>query len=137
MMVVEYDEVELDYCTECSGTWFDRGELMLLFAGIDTDAHGLRPEQISSLPEAKTSEAQRKCPICHHKMRKLLVGPDKSVLIDACPDGHGLWFDDGETVALAQQVADAEEEAPREVLRFMGTVFHKRATPVDKEGEQE
>ncbi len=135
MMVVEYDEIELDHCVQCEGTWFDRGELMLLFQGIDRDEHGLRPEQIAALPAAETDEVPRRCPVCRRKMRKLLVGPRKNVLIDACPEGDGLWFDSGETVALAQQVADAVAGADREVLRFMGRVFRKREAPGDEEGE--
>jgi Zn-finger nucleic acid-binding protein len=31
-LVVEYDGVELDHCASCGGTWFDAGELALLFA---------------------------------------------------------------------------------------------------------
>ena len=30
MIVVEYHDIELDYCTTCQGVWFDYGELELL-----------------------------------------------------------------------------------------------------------
>ena len=30
MIVLELDEVEVDYCTECEGIWLDEGELELL-----------------------------------------------------------------------------------------------------------
>ena len=29
MVIVEYDDIELDYCTACKGVWFDAGELEL------------------------------------------------------------------------------------------------------------
>ena len=30
MLVVEYHNIELDYCNSCKGVWFDYGELELL-----------------------------------------------------------------------------------------------------------
>ena len=30
MIVLEMDEVEVDYCTECEGIWLDAGELEIL-----------------------------------------------------------------------------------------------------------
>ena len=30
MFVVEYKQIELDYCHTCKGVWFDAGELELL-----------------------------------------------------------------------------------------------------------
>jgi len=30
MIVVEYQNIELDYCNSCKGVWFDSGELELL-----------------------------------------------------------------------------------------------------------
>jgi len=31
MIDVEYHQIELDYCTNCHGVWFDAEELGLLF----------------------------------------------------------------------------------------------------------
>ena len=31
MIVVEHEHIELDYCPDCAGVWFDAGELDLLF----------------------------------------------------------------------------------------------------------
>ncbi len=129
MMVVEYDSVELDHCVRCEGTWFDRGELSLLLEGIDPGRHGLAPEDLDSLPEAETTEHARRCPICRRKMRKLLVGPDRNVLIDACPRADGLWFDSNEVAELAQQVLDAASGPTGQAIKFMGRVFRKQDSP--------
>jgi Zn-finger nucleic acid-binding protein len=32
MIVVEYQQIELDYCGSCRGVWFDNGELELLLS---------------------------------------------------------------------------------------------------------
>lgn len=93
MIVLELDEVEVDYCTECQGIWLDAGELELLL-GAAAGAESL----IKSFQTAKTDEKRRNCPICMRKMDKVHVGniDGKQDLIDRCGHHHGLWFDRGE-----------------------------------------
>jgi Zn-finger nucleic acid-binding protein len=137
MMVVEYEKVEVDHCVQCEGTWFDRGELALLFDDLDASAYGLLPEQIAALTEAATQEKPRKCPICHEKMRKVHVGPLSNILIDVCPQGDGLWFDDMEVAALAQQIIDTGSVASDKAIAFLGKVFLGSEVSEQAEGETE
>ncbi|MFC1934835.1 zf-TFIIB domain-containing protein [Chloroflexota bacterium] len=114
MIVVEHEQIELDYCTVCSGVWFDSGELELML------------ERILSLPVAATTEKKRKCPICRRKMKKVLVGEAPEILIDACPAGDGLWFDGGEVIQLIPQCAgkpcgDSDDQG--RMLTFLGETF--------------
>lgn len=135
MLVVEYDGVEIDHCVQCEGTWFDRGELALLFDELGARAQGLMPEQLDALPEAQTKEEKRRCPICRKKMRKVLIGPEGKVLIDACPRQDGLWFDDTEVAELAQQVIDTGSGVSEKAIEFMGRVFHRTEASEKAEGE--
>ena len=93
MIVLELDEVEVDYCTECEGIWLDEGELELLL-GTAARAEVL----LESFQTAEADEKKRKCPICLRKMDKVHVGDidGKQELIDRCGHNHGLWFDRGE-----------------------------------------
>ena len=93
MIVLELDEVEVDYCTDCEGIWLDAGELELLLG----DAAGTE-SLLRSFQAANTPETKRKCPICLRKMDKVLVGSEgtSQELIDRCGHNHGLWFDRGE-----------------------------------------
>jgi len=59
---VEYDKIELDYCSRCHGIWFDRGELELL---LDTLTRGATRELVNSLmqlPQQKASEKKQEMP---------------------------------------------------------------------------
>jgi len=101
---VEYDKIELDYCSTCHGIWFDRGELELL---LDTLTRGTARELVNGLmqrQDKKVSEKSRKCPICRRKMRKIDIGSGREILIDVCNAGHGLWFDGGESGAFIEQL---------------------------------
>jgi Zn-finger nucleic acid-binding protein len=137
MLVVEYDRIELDFCVRCEGTWFDRGELALLFADSETKSYGLQPEQIAALPDAQTDEERRKCPACGKKMRKVLLGPEHRVLIDACPQGDGLWFDDSEVGQLAREIRETGAGLSGRALAFMGRMFQEQEGPEPAEGETE
>ncbi|MFO7652600.1 MAG: zf-TFIIB domain-containing protein [Candidatus Krumholzibacteriia bacterium] len=138
-LVVEHDGVELDHCSECGGTWFDSGELALLFAGEpsggshaggpDPESLGMwvNPERIAALPDAAGDEKPRRCPICRTRMRKVNIGPSNRVLIDACPRGHGLWFDDTEVATLAADLSAAVGELPRRAAAFLGDTVGEAA----------
>ena len=134
MIVVEYEGVELDHCVECGGTWFDRDELGLLFEDVGPAARALLPLGAESLPEAPAHEKRRRCPLCRKKMRKVLVGPAHDILIDVCPRGEGLWFDDAEVAELADEVVAALPDAHGKAIQFMGRVMQGRR-PREEEGE--
>jgi Zn-finger nucleic acid-binding protein len=125
MIVMEYEGVELDHCVECGGTWFDKDELELLFEGLGEDVRKLLPTEAEKLPEAPTHEKRRRCPLCRKKMQKVLIGPKSDILIDVCPRGEGLWFDDTEVAALADEVLGSIPGVPGQAIDFMGRVFRK------------
>ncbi len=99
MIVLELDEVEVDYCPDCAGIWLDAGELELLLG----DA-GQARAVLESFAVAETDEIPRKCPICRKKMEKVRVGAadGRRELLDRCKKEHGLWFDRGELQAVLE-----------------------------------
>ena len=135
MFVFELEGVELDRCAGCEGTWFDRGELILLFEEFGEAARALSPEKIDALPAAETAEQPRACPICRKTMRKLRLGDAPPVLVDQCPRGHGLWFDRDEVADLTRGLVDKMPEAPARALDFMGRAFELAAGPDPEQGE--
>lgn len=126
MIAVEHEHIELDYCMECSGVWFDAGELELLLEPLEIEDHILSLDSILTSTEAKSAEKKRRCPICHKKMKKTTVGHEPEVLIDACSYGDGLWFDREEVGRLISQLPDkpaGEPDSQRRVINFLGEVF--------------
>ena len=114
MVVLELNEVEIDYCPSCGGIWLDGGELELLIEDKNE-----REKLLSSFfTEVKSSERLYKCPICSKKMDKVHVGGNKEVLIDRCPNNDGLWFDKGELKEVIQ-LAEGENK----VLEHLNDLF--------------
>jgi uncharacterized protein len=87
MVVLELDNIEIDYCLACKGVWLDSGELELLLGNTN------HPKLF---PDIESAEKKIKCPKCARKMTKIRIGKPDGVLIDSCIETHGLWFDGGE-----------------------------------------
>ena len=129
MIVVEHENIELDYCVNCSGVWFDAEELELLLEAMQLEETSLSLDDILTSPEAGSAEKKRSCPICGKKMKKATVGHEPEVLIDACARGDGLWFDSGEVGQLITQLHDKpteEADSQGRVITFLGEVFGAR-----------
>ncbi len=135
IIVVEYKQIELDYCPNCSGVWFDAGELELMLERVNLKPNVASGKSILNLTEASTSEKKRKCPVCGRKMRKELIGGEPKLLVGGCPAGEGLWFDSGEVDALISELSEEAPGAGGQVVNFLQEVFqgensrHQRANP--------
>jgi Zn-finger nucleic acid-binding protein len=126
MIVVEYRNIELDYCHSCKGVWFDSGELELLLKSQGLEEPRAFFDGTLNSQEAVSSEKKRKCPICGRKMKKTATGGHPEILIDICRDKHGLWFDGGEVTQLIKRLAGEhppEPDSRRQVISFLEEVF--------------
>ena len=122
LIIVEHERIELDHCLKCSGIWFDSGELELLVSMLKAGGVGAQTDLL--IPqEVKADEAQRKCPVCGRKMRKVCLGDGRSVLVDSCPQGDGLWFDAGELQQVLADVKAADTSVSKDIISFLGNAF--------------
>jgi Zn-finger nucleic acid-binding protein len=126
MIVVEHNKIELDYCPECHGVWFDSGELELFLDSINLENREQFTSNLLNTPEAKTAEKKRRCPVCARRMKKIVAGDKPSILIDVCQKADGLWFDSGEVGQLIKQLPEKLSGKPlsyEQVGAFLGEVF--------------
>jgi len=125
MIVVEYQKIELDYCGNCRGVWFDNGELELLLSKAIKDGAVTLINGLLQVEEAASNERRRKCPICRRPMKKVNIAGDKHVLIDACVQHDGLWFDGGEVDHLVRYLQENTTHHPvqSEAFNFLKEVF--------------
>ena len=128
-IVVEYNDIELDYCLNCYGVWFDSDELELFLKSMNLDTPDLLLSHILDSAEVETVEKKRRCPICRRKMKKTTLGDRPKITIDACIRKDGLWFDGGEVAQLVKELAkkkSAGREPHDKVINFIGEVFKAR-----------
>ena len=109
MVVLEFEQVEIDYCFECRGVWLDGGEL----DAIGRRAGALRNELLAALETAAAQptpgRGKRRCPVCRKTLARATTPGDRPVVLDRCERGHGLWFDRGELAAVVR-LAGADKE---------------------------
>jgi Zn-finger nucleic acid-binding protein len=127
-LVVEYKNIELDYCPACGGVWFDAGELELLLEAAGLKDYESYIKKISGTGETATAEKKRRCPICQRKMKKTHLDAGNKVLVDICGGGHGIWFDGGEVIQLIGELnsGSTKNKASQDVLAYIGEMFKYR-----------
>ena len=118
LIVLEHDEIEVDFCPACGGIWLDAGELELLFGNAEACRNFL---SIGSPAKVPPGEKPRRCPICDKKMSKESTEGHPPVTFDNCPQGDGMWFDKGELAAVLSHGAAVASNT--EVAAFLQSVF--------------
>jgi Zn-finger nucleic acid-binding protein len=129
MIVIEHKKIELDYCPECYGVWFDSGELELFLDSFNLESRNQFVSNMLNAPEAKTPEKKLRCPICARRMKKIVIGEKPSIVIDVCRRADGLWFDGGEVGQLIKQLPEKPSEkshSHHQVGAFLREVFRER-----------
>ena len=62
-------------------------------------------------------------------MKKTTIGEHPGILVDACPQGHGLWFDGGEVAQLLKHLAEKQpvgQDSQQQLISFLGEVFKEQ-----------
>ena len=118
IVLKEHDQIEVDYCHACHGTWIDAGELDLILGG-----HQARTEFLSSgRPATNVTEAGRKCPVCKKIMEKALTAaPSLFCTTGARATGCRSMRASPQSVLAEEEHHIAEGR--REVLDFLREVF--------------
>lgn len=125
MIVVEYRQIELDYCPGCEGVWFDARELDLFLQCVQMASPELVVSEIADLPAVQSLHKELKCPVCGRGMKEVAIG-QPVIHIDVCHRADGLWFDGGEMHQLLKQLAGSSitrAGSEGQVLDFLGEVF--------------
>lgn len=80
------DNVEVDCCIYCKSYWFDPGELM-----IATKTTSDIPGQ-----HLRHRDSRFTCPVCQVTMNEHVYINPGNLLVDRCPNGHGVYLESGE-----------------------------------------
>ena len=128
LLVVEREGIEVDWCLDCGGLWFDEGELELLG---EKAGRSIAP-QILGGPNNLSAKGRRRCPRCPKRMESLQLelGPGDQIIIDRCLQ-HGLWLDRGELGQLMRATQPSGGSETELVLEFLGELT-AWSTPIGK-----
>lgn len=84
--IVRMHNLSVEFCRTCRGCWFDPGEL------------GLITHQPRDVPSSSVSHRKSRfhCPVCNTAMWECIFRKPFNLLVDRCPDGHGVYLEEGE-----------------------------------------
>ncbi|MBR6164128.1 zf-TFIIB domain-containing protein [bacterium] len=117
LVVVERNDIELDWCPECEGFWFDESEIEILKYKLGINHKVINPMELDYV---RTDENIYKCPRCNAPMGKVEV---QGIILDKCIKNHGIWFDKSELSELFNKFSESEEGSG--TVGFLGEVFKK------------
>jgi len=129
LVVLELEQVEIDYCTSCDGVWLDAGELELL---LETEEE--RRRLINLFKEAAdVKEKSYSCAICGKHMKKFEIGVKGKVVVDKCKKNHGIWFDRGE---LQKVVEFGSVNKENKIINLLTEMFETKISSQNSGGNK-
>jgi len=102
--------VEVNYCPQCLGLWFERDELRWAKDEKDKELQWLDVDFWKDEKKFKISRGIRLCPSCRVPLYEVRYG-DSNVIVDVCNLCHGTWLDRAEfkkIIDYLHQKADYE-----------------------------
>ncbi len=85
-VTVSAEGIQIDYCTQCQSCWFDTRELQH-FTQQTRDVPG---------DNLRSRDTTHVCPKCRQNMRLYQFHPKSNVMVEACPEGHGVCLRSGQ-----------------------------------------
>jgi len=104
--------LEVDYCPQCFGMFFEEDELRLAKDARDKNLRWLDIDLWKNKKLFKISYGIRLCPACRLPLYEVYYG-DSKIIIDVCNLCQGIWLDRGEFKKLIEYL---KEKADYEVL---------------------
>jgi Zn-finger nucleic acid-binding protein len=117
-------KIEVDACATCGGMWLDKGELEAIQETRERD-YGKVLDNVSDTVKRSINDVAQletppiACLKCGAEMDTREYGYCSQIIIDTCPEGHGLWLDAGEIKALELFFERSQKEAAEAIpLRY-------------------
>ena len=109
-----YEGVTIDVCPHCAGVWLDSGELESIQSTQASDFRDVPAGAMDTVRAAEDmararTEAPRNCVSCNSGLEQKEYAFASQVMIDQCPNGHGIWLDKNELSRLEIFYEDQED----------------------------
>lgn len=143
LQVESYEGVEIDRCSNCSGVFLDKGELIQIVTTIEeTFEKEVVQETIhNSFAGVPKEEVARKvsCPSCHEDMNPRNFDYQSGIIIDMCGHCHGVWLDSNELDKVQSHKEFWDKERAESMSKwddlYKMTKIHGQANDLQQEQE--
>lgn len=119
--------MEFEGCPKCKGIWLIKDELRKLKNKVDDGSLRWLNDKIENMEKTSVVATKRSCVKCKITQMVSVIFGKSSILVDWCPQCHGMWLDRGEFEALISYLKhelvqmhpkDIEKQAAADVGRI-------------------
>ena len=118
--------VEVDFCPDCLGLWFEEDELRLAKDEKDENLRWLDIDLWKDQKKIKIYFGERLCPFCRLPLYEVHYG-DSRVIVDFCSLCKGIWLDRGEFKRIIEYL---REKTDFEILNKYAKNLLEEATEI-------
>ena len=93
METVDFEEVEVDRCTNCGGLWFDAMEQQELRSRKGAKKIDTGDKKVGA---KRDKEGKIECPRCRARMIRMVDRQQAHIWFESCPVCYGTFLDAGE-----------------------------------------
>jgi len=128
----------IEKCEQCSGLFFDPGELEMLMENSVSNVFHIDKNKLSELQTENFKVRGKefkyiKCPSCQTIMNRRAFGYKSGVIVDHC-NKHGYWLDEGELRQLQEWKKAGGELRQKSSGRDTNGQFHQKDTSAKPSG---
>lgn len=105
--------MEVDYCPNCLGLWFEQDELQQAKDEKDKDLNWLDIDLWKEEIKFKIAKGKKLCPSCSMPLYEVNYG-DSGIKVDLCNLCRGIWLDRGEFKKVIDYL---REKGKKEILK--------------------
>lgn len=110
--------MEFEGCPKCKGLWLIKDELRKLKNRTEDGRLRWLNDEIENIEKTAVIPASRFCVKCHSVKMVSVVFGKSSIVIDWCPQCHGMWLDRGEFVSVIEYLnQEATEASSKQIAR--------------------
>ena len=110
--------MEFEGCPKCKGLWLDKDELRKLKNKIEHGKLRWLNDEIENIEKAVVVPSSRPCAKCSEVKIVAVIFGKSSIVIDWCPQCHGMWLDREEFDSIIEYLnEEAAKTTPKELAR--------------------
>jgi Zn-finger nucleic acid-binding protein len=98
--------MEFEGCPKCKGIWLVKDELRKLKNKAEGGSLRWLNDEIENIEKTSVVATQRPCVKCKTAKMVSVIFGKSSIVIDWCPQCHGMWLDRGEFDAITDYLRD-------------------------------
>ncbi len=139
--IIDLAGVELDYCYECNGIWFDKGEIEVFQNAVsDLDVCRRMQEVLNDLSQinGKTERSHYLCcPVCLQRMSQKKFADVSDIILDQCAE-HGTWTEKEDLAGILRIIGSGEiDELIARATRMNQQTLERRLKEIESKNRDQ